>query len=86
MHSLPGLFRKSTAVCPLNGSADDELLQAIAEENNLSETAFFVPTTNGFHLRWFKPLREVDLCGHATLATAHVLFEMLGYADPVITF
>ena len=74
------------AVCPLNDWLDDALLQAIAEENNLSETAFFVPTAKGFRLRWFKPLREVDLCGHATLAAAHVLFEILGYAESVITF
>ena len=74
------------AVCPLEAWLDDGLLQAIAEENNLSETAFFVPSGEGFELRWFTPLREVDLCGHATLAAAHVLFEMLGYAGPAITF
>ena len=74
------------AVCPLERWLDDELLQAIAEENNLSETAFFVPANNHFQLRWFTPVSEVDLCGHATLATAHVIFEALGYAEPVITF
>ncbi|HWR78382.1 MAG TPA: PhzF family phenazine biosynthesis protein [Thiobacillus sp.] len=74
------------AVCPLEGWLDDGLLQAIAEENNLSETAFFVPSEQGFGLRWFTPVKEVDLCGHATLATAHVIFEKLGYAKPVITF
>ena len=56
------------AVCPLATWLDDKLLQAIAEENNLSETAFFVPSTKGFRLRWFTPVTEVDLCGHATLA------------------
>ena len=61
-------------------------MQAIAAENNLSETAFFVPTEKGFHLRWFSPVREVDLCGHATLATAHVLFEHLGYDKAAVTF
>jgi PhzF family phenazine biosynthesis protein len=61
-------------------------MQAIAEENHLSETAFFVPTAQGYHLRWFSPVREVDLCGHATLATAHVLFEHLGYAKGAVTF
>jgi len=74
------------AVCPLNAWLDDAVLQAIAEENNLSETAFFVPTPKGFHLRWFTPVAEVDLCGHATLASAHVIFEVLGYPEQVITF
>ncbi len=74
------------AVCPLEDWLDDGLLQAIAEENNLSETAFFIPSEKGFKLRWFTPIREVDLCGHATLAAAHVIFEILGYAKQVITF
>jgi PhzF family phenazine biosynthesis protein len=74
------------AVCPLEEWLPDDLLQAIAEENNLSETAFFVPSGKGFELRWFTPIREVDLCGHATLATAHVLFERLGYDGPVLSF
>ncbi len=63
------------AVCPLDTWLDDSLLQAIAEENNLSETAFFIPSVKGFHLRWFTPVCEVDLCGHATLAAAHVIFS-----------
>lgn len=74
------------AVVPLDAWLEDRILQAIAEENNLSETAFFVPSPTGFHLRWFTPVAEVDLCGHATLATAHVLFEILGYRQPVIAF
>lgn len=74
------------AVCPLESWPDDGLLQAIAEENNLSETAFFVPTEKGYELRWFTPVKEVDLCGHATLAAAHVIFEMLGYYKQVIVF
>ena len=74
------------AVCPLESWLDDGLLQAIAEENNLSETAFFVPSDKGFCLRWFTPASEVDLCGHATLATAHVLFEHLGHPGQAITF
>lgn len=74
------------AVCPLASWPDDGLLQAIAEENNLPETAFFVPSAKGFRLRWFTPLREVDLCGHATLASAHVLFDIMGYPKPEITF
>lgn len=74
------------AVCPLDTWLDDAMLQAIASENNLSETAFFVPTERGFHLRWFTPVAEVDLCGHATLASAHVLFAILGYAKKQIVF
>lgn len=74
------------AVCPLEYWLDDELLQAIAAENNLSETAFFVPSEHGYNLRWFTPIKEVDLCGHATLATAHVLFNILGYAKQTIAF
>jgi predicted PhzF superfamily epimerase YddE/YHI9 len=74
------------AVCPLEGWLDDHLLQAIAAENNLSETAFFVPAEEGFELRWFTPLKEVELCGHATLAAAHVLFAHLGYAGKRISF
>jgi predicted PhzF superfamily epimerase YddE/YHI9 len=74
------------AVVPLSSWLDDRFLQAVAEENNLSETAFFVPSEEGFQLRWFTPVAEVDLCGHATLATAHVLFEILGYSEPVVIF
>lgn len=74
------------AVCPLENWLDDHLLQAIAEENNLSETAFFVPSANSFALRWFTPTKEIDLCGHATLAAAHVIFEFLGFTGPAITF
>lgn len=74
------------AVCPLASWLSDELLQAIAQENNLSETAFFVPSKKGFELRWFTPIKEVDLCGHATLASAHVIFEIIGYSKQAITF
>jgi PhzF family phenazine biosynthesis protein len=73
-------------VCPLESWLDDSLLQAIAEENNLSETAFFVSSDKGYKLRWFTPIKEVDLCGHATLATAHVIFEILGHTKQVIIF
>ncbi|MBN47038.1 MULTISPECIES: PhzF family phenazine biosynthesis protein [unclassified Methylophaga] len=74
------------AVCPLEYWLEDELLQSIAEENNLSETAFFVPSAKGFSLRWFTPTKEVELCGHATLATAHVIFESLGFSESSIAF
>jgi predicted PhzF superfamily epimerase YddE/YHI9 len=62
------------AICPLPEWLPDETLQNIAQENNLAETAFFVQTGDRYHLRWFTPEVEMDLCGHATLASAHVLF------------
>jgi PhzF family phenazine biosynthesis protein len=73
------------AICPLDSWLDDALMQAVAGENNLSETAFLVPEGDAFRLRWFTPTVEVDLCGHATLASAWVVFERLqpGRADPV---
>ncbi len=74
------------AVCPLERWLDDATLQAIAAENNLSETAFFVRNGADYDLRWFTPGQEVDLCGHATLASAHVLFEMLGARGDQVTF
>jgi PhzF family phenazine biosynthesis protein len=63
------------AVVPLEAWLDDATMQAVGLENNLAETAFFVPEKNGFRLRWFTPEVEVKLCGHATLATAFVLFN-----------
>lgn len=76
------------AVVPLEAWLPDELLLAIAEENNLSETAFFVPLPQGrgFHLRWFTPTFEIDLCGHATLATAWVIFNELGFPGNRLRF
>ncbi len=74
------------AVCPLERWLPDEVLQAIAGENNLSETAYFVPTASGYHIRWFTPLREVRLCGHATLASAYVLFTILGHSEGTLDF
>ena len=79
------------AVVPLDAWLPDATLAAIAAENNLSETAFFVPLPpatggDGYHLRWFTPTFEIDLCGHATLAAAHVLFEELGYSGPRLRF
>lgn len=65
------------AVCPLAGWLDDSLLQAVAAENNLSETAFFVPAGDHYELRWFTPRCEVKLCGHATLASAFVVLQIL---------
>lgn len=73
-------------VCPLQNWLPDELMQAIAKENNLSETAFFVKHGDAFELRWFTPSVEVDLCGHATLASAHVLFHEMNHAAEEIVF
>jgi PhzF family phenazine biosynthesis protein len=74
------------AVVPLQEWLPDPVMQQIAMENNLSETAFFVPIKSGFHIRWFTPKSEVKLCGHATLATAHVLFSHLGFIGNEISF
>jgi PhzF family phenazine biosynthesis protein len=63
------------AVCVLESVADEVWMQNVAREMNLSETAFLFPEQNGYRLRWFGPKEEVDLCGHATLASAHVLWE-----------
>lgn len=74
------------AVCPLSNWLEDETLQAIAAENNLSETAFFVSRDNHYDLRWFTPKVEVDLCGHATLASAHVIFHFIDRSATVVRF
>ena len=74
------------AVCPLEEWLPDHILQKIALENNLSETAFFVPSGAGFRIRWFTPTTEVDLCGHATLASAYVLFNHLGHGGDTVRF
>ena len=74
------------AVIPLQDWLPDATMQAIAEENNLAETAFFVPRGGGYHIRWFTPAAEVKLCGHATLASAFVLFNMLGFEGESIDF
>jgi PhzF family phenazine biosynthesis protein len=74
------------AVVPLKKWLPDATLQAIATENNLSETAFYVKNGEYYDLRWFTPETEVDLCGHATLAAAHVLFEFKRYKDDCIVF
>jgi len=74
------------AVCPLEAWLDDETLRAIAAENNLSETAFFVREGEGYALRWFTPKAEVDLCGHATLASAFVILEILDPARQQVAF
>jgi len=74
------------AVCMLDAWMDDRRLQSIAAENNLSETAFLVQTGKGFDLRWFTPVTEVALCGHATLASAFVLFVCRNWPADVVRF
>ncbi len=74
------------AICPLEEWLSDDILQQIAMENNLAETAFYVKEHNHFHIRWFTPSVEVDLCGHATLAAAFVLFYHENYTEKVISF
>jgi len=74
------------ALCPLEAWLPDEVMQDIAKENNLSETAFFVKEDNGFRIRWFTPAVEVTLCGHATLAAAWCIFNESEYDKETITF
>ena len=74
------------AVCPLDAWLPDATLQNIAAENNLAETAFFVPRGDEYELRWFTPAVEIDLCGHATLASAFILFTEQEFSGDVIHF
>jgi PhzF family phenazine biosynthesis protein len=74
------------AVCPLPSWLPDDLMQSIAAENNLAETAFLVKEADGYRIRWFTPTVEVDLCGHATLASAFVLAECMGLSEHKVVF
>jgi predicted PhzF superfamily epimerase YddE/YHI9 len=74
------------AICPLEEWLPDETMQSIAAENNLSETAFFVPSGDGYHIRWFTPVHEVDVCGHATLTSAWVLLNLLDHEAQNLIF
>ena len=74
------------AVCPLDDWLPDAVMQSIALENNLSETAFFIKDKDKFFLRWFTPKVEIDLCGHATLATAHIIYTEMDYQSDNIAF
>lgn len=74
------------AVCPLTTWISTQLMQSIAEENNLSETVFFVRNGTLFEIKWFTPTCEIDLCGHATLAAAHIIFTELNYSEKVLEF
>lgn len=77
-------------IIPLEEWISEELMQNLAMENNLAETAFFVPSTSRkkgeYDIRWFTPAAEIDLCGHATLGSAFVLYNFLGYNQPALTF
>jgi PhzF family phenazine biosynthesis protein len=80
-------FRGNPAgVVPLENWLDDRTMQSIAAEANMAETAFFVREPDGWRIRWFTPTVEIDLCGHATLASAHVAFERLVPDATTITF
>ena len=74
------------AVIPLRKWLPDHVMQSLAAENNLSETAFFVENKGNYMIRWFTPIDEVRLCGHATLAAAYVMFYELGYMQDTIQF
>ena len=74
------------AVCPLQNWLPENIMQSIAAENNLSETAFFVEKNDKFFIRWFTPKVEIDLCGHATLAAAHILYSELAFQKNQIAF
>jgi PhzF family phenazine biosynthesis protein len=74
------------AICPLENWLPAETMQKIALENNLSETAFFVKKNDEYEIRWFTPSFEIDLCGHATLASAFVIFEILKLEKDVVKF
>ena len=74
------------AIVPLDKCVPDDVMQNIALENNLAETAFFVPGEKGYDLRWFTPTIEMDLCGHATLAAGYLVFEVLGTDQSTLRF
>lgn len=74
------------AICPLDEWLETNLMQKIALENNLSETAFFVKKEDHYEIRWFTPGSEIDLCGHATVASAYVIFEVLKLEENFIRF
>lgn len=76
----------AAAVCPLSEWLADDVLLKMAQQHNQSETAFFVRTDEGYELRWFTTLAEINLCGHATLAAAHVIFEYLDHPSATILF
>jgi len=84
--SARALGGNPAAVCPLPAWIDDGAMQAIAAENNLAATAYFVPAGDGYDIRWFTPTAEIDLCGHATMASAYVVFNHLKPGSRSVTF
>jgi PhzF family phenazine biosynthesis protein len=83
----PKVFKGNpAAICPLELWLPDEVMQKIAMENNLAETAFVVPYEDAYQIRWFTPTVEVELCGHATLAAAHIFINHLGFKENLIRF
>src|SRR4029079_14781889 len=74
------------AVCPLQDWLPEKTMQSLATENNLSETAFIIEEDDHYRIRWFTPSTEVKLCGHATLASAHIIYTELGHSKPEIWF
>jgi PhzF family phenazine biosynthesis protein len=81
------LFRGNpAAICPLHEWLPEKTMQSLAAENNLSETAFIIEEDDHFRIRWFTPTAEVKLCGHATLASAHIFYTELGHSKPEIWF
>lgn len=74
------------AVCPLEKWLPDDVMQKIAMENSVAETAFFIPANDGFEIRWFTPEIEMDLCGHATLATAHIIKRHMNFQNSSLKF
>jgi PhzF family phenazine biosynthesis protein len=81
------IFKGNPAgVCPLEQWISEDMMLKISDENNLSETAFFVKEDSMFHIRWFTPTTEVELCGHATLASAYVIYNHLGYTGNNVIF
>lgn len=74
------------AVVPLVNWLSDEVMQKVAAENNLSNTAFYIPVGDNYHIRWFTPLKEVDLCGHATLAASFIINNKQGFLNRSISF
>ena len=72
------------AVCPLQDWLPEKTMQSLAAENNLSETTFIIEEDDHYRIRWFTPATEVKLCGHATLASAHIFYSELGHSKPEI--
>src|ERR1051325_1462927 len=74
------------AICPLHEWLPDKLMQSLAAENNLSETAFIIEEDDHYRVRWFTPSTEVKLCGHATLASAHIFYTELNHTKDEVWF